>query len=47
MGYSVWDKEKGGPSSRRIYQSRIMAQKWADARNKDAGTADRFYVKEM
>lgn len=47
MGYCVWDREKGGPANSYRYQSRRMAQKWADARNRDAGTLDRFYVKEL
>jgi len=47
MGYSIWDREKGGPASRKRYHTHYSAEKACRRMNEKAGSMGRYYVKEL
>jgi len=47
MGYSIWDRIKGGPAKNTRYQSRGKAQGVCNLMNARSSESDRFYVKEL
>lgn len=49
MGYSIWDREKGGPAGSKRYTSYSAALKACGRRNDKDYPANigRFYVKEL
>lgn len=46
MGYSIWDREKGGPASPKRYVTHYSAAKACASLNAKNGTM-RYYIKEM
>lgn len=51
MGYTIWDRSKGGPANRTRYWTHFKAVKACERMNAKAfaatGTNDRYYVKEL
>lgn len=47
MGYSIWDRDKGGPASTRRYLSLSRAKKACAQMNEKHNAIARFYVKEL
>jgi hypothetical protein len=47
MGYTVWDREKGGPANRTRYYTHYNAAKACARLNAVAGSMGRFYIKEL
>lgn len=51
MGYSIWDRVKGGPANRTRYYTHFRADKRCEMMNSKefaaSGVADRYYVKEL
>lgn len=47
MGYSIWDREKGGPANRVRYETHYRAAKACQKLNDKHNTIGRFYIKEM
>lgn len=47
MGYSIWDRELGGPATGKRYVTHFAAAKACKKLNDKAGSIARFYVKEL
>jgi hypothetical protein len=47
MGFTVWDRVKGGPANPVRYWTKRNAEKARDRFNAKAGETDRYYVKEL
>lgn len=47
MGYSIWDRDKGGPASRKRYLTHYSAAKACQKLNDKHHAIARFYVKGL
>ena len=47
MGFTVWDREKGGPARTTLYHTRKRAEAVAAHLNGKHDADDRFYVKGL
>lgn len=47
MGYTIWDRVKGGPANRTRYYTRRNAAKACARLNARSSEPCRFYIKEL